>query len=127
MKATPRMTRAESLNLLPARIAGPLGATGLPQTTTPAGTFDQHGALPALQSDAPDRTMPPGAEAENRAFAARLRTEFNTFLTTIKPNDPPHNQDAGPRFVLVWRMYPNAHNPHVASSGGCGCGCSCGG
>src|SRR5262249_1900188 len=108
MKATPRMTRSALLSLLPARAAGP---SGLAPVTTPSGTFDQHGAFPALQSDAPARTLPsPFADRENRVFAEKLRGEFKTFLTTIKPNDPPHDQDTGPRFVLVWRMYPNANN-----------------
>jgi hypothetical protein len=32
---------------------------------------------------------------------------------------------SGTRFVLEWRIFPNAENPNVGHEAQCGCGCSC--
>jgi hypothetical protein len=61
------------------------------------------------------------ATGENSSLKAAINKAF-------KENkiDKAHNNDGGPRFVLAWRMYPNANNTHAQSSS-CGCGCSCSG
>jgi hypothetical protein len=73
--------------------------------------------LPAVDADA--KEMDPEAHSTNRELAKQIQE----LVAKLKPTD-----NGVPRFVLAWRMYPNADskywdgtdNEHV-----CGCGCGC--
>ena len=124
MKAIPRQNTASIRRLLPRHLHGGTGGEPDRPFPPPDGSLGQHHApIPELLSNALGSTTRPGAEGQNRA----LNSDIGRALTANKPLEPP---DAGvPRFVIVWRMYPNSANPVVAAGGpaACGCGCSCGG
>ena len=46
------------------------------------------------------------------------------FAHEVKGRDG-DNPETGARFVLQWRIFPNASNPNVNKAEQCGCGCSC--
>jgi hypothetical protein len=76
-------------------------------------------ALPGVAADA--HSMDKKAHAANRDLAKRIQQVF----AELKPSD-----NKIPRFVLGFRMYPNAESKYwdQASQGHvCGCGCGCGG
>ena len=69
-----------------------------------------HHEVPAMRYE--NASSSPGKEAENRELGRQLIATFEAY----KPGD---------RFVLQWRMFPNADSadePHD----GCGCSCGCG-
>ena len=75
-------------------------------------------ALPGVAADA--HSMDKAAFSKNRELAKKIQD----LLAEYKPSDK-----GVPRFVIVWRIFPNAANPVVSGGGpdACGCGCSCGG
>ncbi len=73
--------------------------------------------LPGVAADA--MTMDPKAHETNRELAKQIQE----LVAKMKPMD-----EGVPRFVLAWRMYPNADSKYWdAAAGGhiCGCGCGC--
>jgi hypothetical protein len=72
--------------------------------------------LPAVAADA--KTMDPEAHSTNRELAKQIQE----LVAKHKPAD-----DGVPRFVLAWRMYPNADSKYWDAETGhvCGCGCGC--
>jgi len=122
MKAIPRKNKADIRKLLPKHLHNGTGGQG--DQFLPDGTRGQHHAnIPAMISTALGSQVRPNAEDENR----RLNADVLQCLSNYKRLEP---ADQGvPRFVIVWRMYPNKDNPVVQaqSNGNCGCGCSCGG
>jgi len=120
MKARPTTTAAEVKKLLPTRLGG--------EQLKTTDNLEHHAQLVALDADPLDRVNPPNADGENREIAAAIRNVIKgspTIGWKGKPNDNPSDPLKGPRFVMTWRMYPNALNAHVQTSGQCGCGCSC--
>jgi hypothetical protein len=78
-------------------------------------------------SHAPIPTMT-GENAEGAGEAdvnRQMGDRIAQVLHEMKVNDDPSDPNAGPRFVIQWRMFPNAANKQV-QAGQCGCGCSCG-
>jgi hypothetical protein len=73
--------------------------------------------LPGVAADA--MTMDRKAFDTNRELASKIQK----LVAELKPSD------AGvPRFVLAWRMYPNADSKYwdtAAKDHICGCGCGC--
>ncbi len=72
--------------------------------------------LPGVTTDA--------LEVDQKAFETNgeLAERIKAAVTSLKETD-----DKVPRFVLGWRMYPNAASPYwkgKTHSCGCGCGCS---
>ena len=63
--------------------------------------------------DALENASAGGKDAENRELGRHIIDTFKTY----KPGD---------RFVLQWRMFPNASNPANDRPDSCSCGCSCG-
>jgi len=122
MKAIPRKNKADIRKLLPKHLYNGTGGQG--DQFLPDGTRGQHHAnIPAMISTALGSQVRPNAEDENR----RLNADVLQCLSNYKRLEP---ADQGvPRFVIVWRMYPNKENPVVQGGGpdACGCGCSCGG
>jgi hypothetical protein len=118
MKARPKTTAAELKKLLPRRLGGE-------QLDTPG--LEHHAQLVALDADPLARVSPPDADGENRTIAAAMRDVIKGNPTIGWKGKPIDSNDpvTGPRFVMTWRMYPNALNAHVQTSGQCGCGCSC--
>ena len=88
---------------------------------TAAGTMIGHGLkhlLPGVAADA--HSMDAEAFKTNRELAKRIRQ----LVAELKPSD-----GKVPRFVLGFRLYPNAESKHWNQAGqdhvcGCGCGCS---
>ncbi len=115
MKADPKRTKDQLKKLLPKRLGG--GQDDVPLAGGPGQMGQFHAAIDRLISDTDAR---PGADAENR----NLNTAIDAALSNCKPVDNA-DPDKGPRFVLIWRMYPNANNDVVKNSSNCGCGCSC--
>jgi hypothetical protein len=127
MKAIPRQNTASIRRLLPNHLHG--GTGGEPDRPFPppdgSSRGQHHAPIPELLSNARGSTLHPTAEADNRQLNADILNALNSKLA--KHPDP---ADLGvPRFVIVWRMYPNSDNPVVKSGDPdkCGCGCSCGG
>jgi hypothetical protein len=72
--------------------------------------------LPGVTTDA--------LEVDHKAYETNgeLAERIKTAMGALKETD-----NGVPRFVLGWRMYPNAANPYwegKTHSCGCGCGCS---
>jgi hypothetical protein len=101
MKTEPKVTVAEVKSWCPKRLGG----------DQPDGI---HAQVPALVNE---NAKSRGKDVEN----LKLRDAVLAALRQIKPGD-----SAGPRFVLQWRIFPNASNPNSADPNQCGCGCSCG-
>jgi len=119
MRATPRKSTEDILKLLPKHLHGGTGGQG--DQMLPDGSRGQHHAgIPEMISTALGSAARPNAERENR----QLNADIGQALSNNKPLEP--EDDGVPRFVIVWRMYPNKDNPVVKSNGNCGCGCSCG-
>jgi hypothetical protein len=73
--------------------------------------------LPGVAADA--MTMDPEAFKTNRELARQIQE----LVAKLKPAD-----GSVPRFVLAWRMYPNAGSKYWDQAGKdhiCGCGCGC--
>jgi hypothetical protein len=73
--------------------------------------------LPAVTADA--KEMDPEAHKVNRELAKQIQE----LVARLKPSD-----GGVPRFVLAWRMYPNADSTYWDDSKtehACGCGCGC--
>jgi hypothetical protein len=107
MKTTPKVTLAEVKSWCPV----PRG------NQTPG----HHANVPPLDNE---NAPSPGGYDDNRTLTQKIVTAF---LNT-KPVDPVVSgiPDSGPRFVIQWRIFPNASNPIAADPNQCGCGCSCG-
>jgi hypothetical protein len=63
--------------------------------------------------------MDPAAHQTNRELARKIQQ----LVADMKPSD-----GGVPRFVLAWRMYPNAESAYwdqAAAGHVCGCGCGC--
>jgi hypothetical protein len=79
--------------------------------------------LPGVKADA--KTADPPAFKKNLELAKRI----SAAVTDLKITDT--DKETGkktPRFVLGWRLYPNADNAYWKSEAllhACGCGCSC--
>jgi hypothetical protein len=116
MKAVPKKTKADLQSLLPKRLGGGQGDVPLPGGS-PGEMGQSHAAIPSLISDTDEKS---GSDGQNRT----LNTQFRATMNQFKPPDNP-DPDKGPRFVLIWRMYPNANNDVIKNSSNCGCGCSC--
>src|SRR5262249_4898725 len=74
-------------------------------------------ALPGVAADA--HSMDKAAFSTNRELAKKIQE----LLAEYKPNDK-----GVPRFVIGFRMYPNAESPYwkrAKSEHVCGCGCGC--
>jgi hypothetical protein len=89
------------------------------------------GQLPALTDPDPANRPPQeggNATGENSLLKDAIKKAFkDNKINKSHNNDDPNN----PRFLLAWRMYPNANNAHIQQAtqpgGSCGCGCSCNG
>ena len=105
MKAEPKVTRAQLTSWCPeGRGSQPLG---------------YHHEIPALEHE---NARSKGKDEENRELNERLQAVFREIKKERDTDDP----ETGPRFVLQWRIFPNASNPKINDPGQCGCGCSCG-
>jgi hypothetical protein len=104
MKTTPKLTKAQIKSWCP----------------QPRGDQEpgHHGEIPALDHENANTT---GGYAENRELTEKILEAFKA----IKKRDS-EDPDTGPRFVLQWRIFPNALNTNSADPNQCGCGCSCG-
>jgi hypothetical protein len=72
--------------------------------------------LPGVKSDA--------KEVDTKAYNAnrKLAKQIQAAVKDLKETD-----GGKPRFVLAWRMYPNADSPHWSKNEhSCGCSCGCG-
>lgn len=69
-----------------------------------------HAEIPALRNE---NAKEKGKEEENRLLGEKI-------IAAFKAGKP------GGRFVLHWRMFPNASHPDNQKADSCGCGCSCG-
>src|SRR5262249_2654912 len=125
MKAVPKKKTADILALLPRHLHGNHGGEG--DQSFPggpmAGQGQHHAPIPELLSNAKDSSTHP--------HAAQGNPDLNEdIMSALTRNNPLVSEEAGvPRFVIVWRIFPNAANPVVSAGlpGTCGCGCSCGG
>jgi hypothetical protein len=71
--------------------------------------------LPGVKADA--READPAAFETNRKLAERIQQ----LVKDLKESD-----DGTPRFLLAWRMYPNAASRHWDKhEHSCGCCCGC--
>ena len=104
MKAEPKVTKAQLKSWCPA-----------PRGNQPAG---YHHEIPALEFE---NASSKGKDEENRALNKRLAA----IVQEVKGRDS-DDPETGARFVLQWRIFPNAANPNVNKAEQCGCGCSCG-
>jgi len=96
MRTEPKVTKEQLVSWCPE-----------PRGNQPVG---YHHEIPALEfENAASRDK----DAENRLLNQKLLATFREF----KKDD---------RFILQWRMFPNASHPAVKNPDGCGCGCSCG-
>lgn len=77
-----------------------------------------HARVPPLEFE---NAASAGKDAENR----RLNDEIIKLFRTIKERDG-KDPETGPRFIIQWRIFPNAANPIASDPNQCGCGCSCG-
>jgi hypothetical protein len=103
--ATPKVTRRDVMDWCP-----------VPRGKQPKGVHEE---VPEMTGENADTD--PAGFAQNRILAKQIATA----LHTLKKNDNPADDDKGPRFVIQWRLFPNASNPKAAADQ-CGCGCSCG-
>jgi hypothetical protein len=69
-----------------------------------------HSEIPAMRYENAGSV---GKDKENRDLSKKIIAAFKEG----KPSG---------RFVLQWRMFPNAAHPDANKPDGCGCGCSCG-
>jgi hypothetical protein len=104
MKTEPKLTKAQVKSWCP----------------RPRGDQDpgNHARIPALESENASST---GKDAENRELNRRIVEVFKA----IKQRDG-DNPETAPRFVIQWRIFPNASNAIASDPSQCGCGCSCG-
>ncbi len=63
-----------------------------------------------------------GKDIVNLQLRDRVLSAFREVKQQYDSSDPEH----GPRFVLQWRIFPNASNEISKDPNQCGCGCSCG-
>jgi hypothetical protein len=110
MKTTPKLTKAQIKSWCPQ-----------PRGDQAPG---HHGEVPALDNE--NASTPPaggytGGYDENRQLTEKILEAFKS----IKKRDS-EDPDTGGRFVLQWRIFPNALNPNSRDPNQCGCGCSCG-
>ncbi len=77
----------------------------------------EHAEIPGLDYENAD----PKGFAENRELTRQIVAAFQA----IKKRDSA-DPETGPRFVIQWRIFPNASNPISADPNQCSCGCSCG-
>lgn len=103
MKTEPKLTRAQVKGWCP----------------KPRGNQDpgNHSEIPGLRNENADKQ---GFD-ENRELTRRIVAAFQE----IKKRDGT-DPETGPRFVVQWRIFPNASNPISRDPNQCGCGCSCG-
>jgi hypothetical protein len=102
--ANPKVTLQQSLDWCPE-----------PRGLQPKGT---HAPIPPMTGE--------NAEAAGQGEVNRqLSDRIAQLMHEMKKNDDPNDPNAGPRFVIQWRMFPNGANKYV-QQGQCGCGCSCG-
>ena len=104
MKTEPKVTKAQVKSWCP----------------RPRGVQDpgNHARIPALEFENAGST---GKDAENRELNRRIIEVFKA----IKQRDG-ENPETGPRFIIQWRIFPNASNAIANDPNQCGCGCSCG-
>ena len=97
MKTEPKVTKEQALSWCP----------------KPRGDQEpgNHAEIPAMHYE--NAASAGGKDAENRELGRHIIDTFKTY----KPGD---------RFVLQWRMFPNASNPANDRPDSCSCGCSCG-
>jgi hypothetical protein len=107
MKTTPQQTKADVKSWCPQ-----------PRGDEQPG---HHHEIPALDNENAAKT---NGYAQNRQLTQAIVDAFHK----VKPIDPvvPGVPDSGPRFVIQWRIFPNASNPIAADPNQCGCGCTCG-
>jgi hypothetical protein len=79
-----------------------------------------HHEVPPLDNENADAA----GNAENRLLTKQIVAAFQA----IKKIDPVVDgvPDSAPRFIIQWRIFPNASNPIAADPNQCACGCSCG-
>jgi hypothetical protein len=83
-----------------------------------------------LQAPGTHKDIPPlideNVDAKGYAENRQLTQEIVAAFRRIK--DPNAKALADRRFVIQWRMFPNANNPDISKGlpEQCGCGCSCG-
>src|SRR5258708_143880 len=108
MKAEPKKRKDDILQLLPKHLHG--GHGGECPCRFADGTPGQHHAkIPELCSNALGSTTHPDAEQQNRDLNMDIARVFADRKPLVK-------DDQGvPRFVIVWRIYPNPDNPVVAT------------
>ncbi len=104
MKTEPKVTRAQVKGWCPK-----------PRGNQEVG---HHAEIPALEYENANTT---GGFDENRKLTLAIIAAFKD----IKKRDGT-DPETGPRFVLQWRIFPNASNPISRDPSQCGCGCSCG-
>lgn len=78
--------------------------------------------LPGVKADA--RTADPKAHKQNLELARRI----SKAMVALKKTDKDKDGNDVPRFVLAWRLYPNADNPFwktEALKHACGCSAAC--
>jgi hypothetical protein len=110
MKTSPKFTKNQLISWCPQ-----------PRGSQPIG---HHSAIPALDNE--NSETPPaggyvGGYEENRLLNQKLLAAFRE----VKKRDG-DDPETGPRFLLQWRIFPNAANPVSSDPNQCGCGCSCG-
>jgi hypothetical protein len=103
MKAEPKVTRAQLRSWCPE-----------PRGNQPLG---YHHEIPAMEHE---NASSEGKDEENRMLHRRLAA----VVGEVKGRDS-DDPETGPRFVLQWRIFPNASNPKSNDAGQCGCSCGC--
>jgi len=104
MKTEPKLTKAEVKSWCPR-----------PRGAQDPGT---HARIPGLEYE---NASSAGKDAENR----KLNEEIVKVFRGIKQRDGT-DPETGPRFIIQWRIFPNASNANASDPNQCGCGCSCG-
>jgi hypothetical protein len=106
MKTEPKVTLAEVKSWCPKRLGG----------DQDDGT---HAGVPGLINE---NAKDYGKDTEN----LRLRDQVLSAFKQVKQKYDSADTEHGPRFVLQWRIFPNASNKIASDPSSCGCGCSCG-
>jgi len=80
----------------------------------------RHSPLPGVKTS-PTNEKTAKEHRKDRQANGELAEKISAAVREVKKSDK-----NGPRYVVAWRMYPNADHPHwKAHTHACGCGCGC--
>jgi hypothetical protein len=106
MKTEPKVTKADVISWCPKRLHG-----------------DQDDGTHA---DVPGLTNENAVDYGKDTVNLELRDQVLSVFRKVKQQNDSSDPETGPRFVLQWRIFPNASNQISRDPNQCGCGCSCG-